>query len=51
VNGRLNLPAFVAAEAPPLLLLNHRSTPAQAAETVRARYLWPHQVNLPLVAR
>lgn len=51
VNGRLNLPAFVAAEAPPLLLLNHRSTPAHAAETVRARYLWPHQVNLPLVAR
>jgi hypothetical protein len=46
----LSLTAFLASQ-PPLLLLHHRGAPDYAAATPVTRYLWPHQLQLPIVAR
>ncbi len=43
--------SFMAAGKPRLLLLHHRGAPDDRAETPDARYTWPHQVHMPLVAR
>jgi hypothetical protein len=48
---KLDLTAFLAAGQPRLLLLHHRGAPADQAETPGARYAWPYQVHMPLVAR
>ena len=51
LQGRLNLPAFLDAGQPRLLLLHRRGAPGAQAEIPGVRYLWPHQVLLPVVTR
>ena len=48
---QLNLPGFLAAGQPRLLLLHQRGAPGAQAESPGVRYLWPHQVHLPVVTR